>query len=95
MRRIARFLLVLAVVAVGSSGFAAAGQASKADKVQICHGTASGSNPYVLISVSGNALAGHFGKTPPGHGENNHSDSLVGTDCSGEAGGVDDGGSQE
>jgi hypothetical protein len=32
----------------------------KADKVTICHGTGSATNPYVKISVSRNALGGHF-----------------------------------
>jgi len=43
-------------------------------KVTICHGTASAKNPYVLINVDTNALAGHFNGTAPGHGKNNYPD---------------------
>ena len=63
------------------SGVAAAAalngaQADPAPKVTICHGTGSATNPYVIITVSKNALKnGHFhnGVEPghgPGHSEN-------------------------
>jgi hypothetical protein len=44
--------------------------ADPAPKVTICHGTGSATNPYVLITVSANALeSGHFhGGVEPGHG---------------------------
>ena len=48
-----------------------------ADKVMLCHGTASATNPYVLISVSANALEGHFDGTAPGHGWRNAPDFLL------------------
>ena len=61
---------VLAVAVAAQTG-------SAADKVQICHGTASDSNPYVLITVSANAqdthLVGQDG-TAPGHGRQNAPD---------------------
>ena len=59
-------------VAACSVGFAAAAGASNGDKVSICHGTASDNNPYVLIDVSENAIAGHFDGSAPGHGKNSH-----------------------
>ena len=39
-------------------------------KVQICHGTASDTNPYVLVDVSANAASTHLG----GHGAQNAPD---------------------
>ena len=81
----------MAVIVCGlcSVGVTAAAQGSNAGKVLLCHGTASDSNPYVLISVNVNALAGHFDGTAPGHGKNNYPDYLVpagSTDCSGGEG---------
>ena len=73
-------------VAACSVGFAVGAQASNSDKVALCHGTASETNPYVLISVSENALGGHLDGTGPGHGKNNHLDYLLPagqSDCSG------------
>ena len=45
-------------------------QAAPAPKVTICHGTGSATNPYVIITVSENALKhGHFHNgVEPGHG---------------------------
>lgn len=87
MRRIAFTTLAAAAC---STALVAGAAAAPADKVQLCHGTASPSNPYVLISVSENALAGHFDGTAPGHGKNNHPDFLLPagqSDCSGGPGG--------
>ena len=63
--------------------FVGVGTAAQNDKVQICHGTASDKNPYVLMSsVDESALAGHFDGTAPGHGKNNNPDFLaVKGDC--------------
>lgn len=45
------------------------------DKVAICHGTASESNPYVLIVVDdASTWEGHFSGGGPGHGKKNHPD---------------------
>ena len=77
MGRIARSSLVVAS-ALGALAVAVAAQAGgPADKVLLCHGTASANNPYVLISVSENALQGHFDGTAPGHGEQNAPDFLL------------------
>jgi hypothetical protein len=84
-----------AVVAIAclAAAMAVAGGASAADKVQICHGTASATNPYVVISVGKSARAGH----PDGeaaHGWKNHPDLVyVGGQCVavGDGGGSDDG----
>ena len=85
MTRLRRYVLTLAVCAVSALGIATASLASSDDPIVICHGTASGHNPYVQISVDHNALAGHFDGTEPGHGQNNHPDFLAnGGDCSGE-----------
>ena len=64
-------------VAACSVGLAVGAQASNGDKVSLCHGTASESNPYVLISVSENALEGHLDGSGPGHGQNNYPDFLL------------------
>ena len=59
-------------------------------KILICHGTASQTNPYVLISVAAEAVNGHFDGTgwildidllilkAPGHGPRNHPDIYLG-----------------
>jgi hypothetical protein len=82
MRRINRITLAVAACGLCSVGVTAAVQASNAGKVLICHGTDSESNPYVLISVSENAVATHL----EGHGANNYPDFLLSagrSDCSG------------
>jgi hypothetical protein len=63
--------VLVALVLVAPAGAAPDG------KVLVCHGTASDTNPYVLVSVSENALAGHFGEDPPGHGKNNYPDYVA------------------
>jgi len=74
MRRITRSSLV-AASALGALAVAVAAQAGgAAEKVLLCHGTASAKNPYVLISVSENALQGHLDGTAPGHGWQNAPD---------------------
>ena len=82
MRRINRITLAVATCAACGIGVSAAAQASNAGKVLLCHGTASDSNPWLLISVSENAAATHLG----GHGPNNYPDFLLPagrSDCSG------------
>jgi ABC-type sugar transport system substrate-binding protein len=72
MRRITRSSL-LAVGAAGALAAAVAAQAGDStDKVYICHGTASDTNPYVLIHVSMEALPAHLG----GHGFQNAKDFI-------------------
>jgi hypothetical protein len=81
-------MCVLAACGVASVALAAGAQASNNDAIVICHGTASDTNPYVLISVDEHALAGHFDGTAPGHGKNNHPDLFPNVDGScGDGGG--------
>jgi hypothetical protein len=47
---------------------------ARAGKANICHGTASDSNPYVLISIDESALKAHFDGSGKGHGARNHPD---------------------
>ena len=72
---------VALVAGLAGLGVAAAPSgAEPAEKVRVCHGTASETNPYVLIEVSANALEnGHF-KDGEGqaHGKSNHPDHLLG-----------------
>lgn len=82
MGRITRVVLTLVVCGLTGVGVTSAAQAADAGKVLLCHGTASDTNPYVLISVSANAAANHL----DGHGKNNYPDFLLpfgSTDCSG------------
>lgn len=76
MRRTARASLVAATTLVALALAAAAQAGDDAEKVLVCHGTASETNSYVLISVSANALEGHFDGTEPGHGWRNAPDML-------------------
>jgi hypothetical protein len=76
MRGIARASLV-AANALGALVFAVAAQAGGgAETVLVCHGTASATNPYELISVNANALQGHFDGAAPAHGWQNAPDML-------------------
>jgi ABC-type sugar transport system substrate-binding protein len=80
MRGRTRTGLAVVACALGSIVAASAAQAA-GGKVLICHGTASDTNPYVLISVSESAAATHL----DGHGQSNHPDFLLPSgksDCS-------------
>lgn len=77
MKNITRSSVVVAG-ALGALAVAVGAQAGgSAGKVLLCHGTASAKNPYVLISVSENAVSGHFDGTAPGHGWRNAPDFLL------------------
>lgn len=75
-----RALALVAAAAATSMLWAGAAGAAPAEKVLICHGTASETNPYVLIEVSANSFKdGHFDGGPevPGHGWQNNPDKLA------------------
>lgn len=59
-------------------------KASKLDKVTICHATGSATNPFVKITVSPNAINGHFENN--GTPKSGHEDDILlegDTDCPG------------
>jgi ABC-type sugar transport system substrate-binding protein len=72
--------VVVAAILAAPAGAAPAG------KIVVCHGTASTTNPYVVITVSENATAGHK-EGEAGHGKNNSPDSYGTEECGGETGG--------
>ena len=72
-----RRLLMATALAAGALALPATTSADEG-RVWICHGTASQSNPYVLIGVAPSAVAGHFDGTAPGHGKNNYPDIYIG-----------------
>jgi hypothetical protein len=72
--------------------------AAPPDKVTICHGTASESNPYVEVTVSAASFKdGHFDDGPENksHGDQNHPDFVLeeGRSCDDGPGGGTDGSS--
>lgn len=88
MRHAPRTTAMLAAMAIAGLTLAATGSA-EANKISICHGTASETNPYVLVTVDDHAVAGHMDGTAPGHGWKNHPDVLLAegeTECPGEEG---------
>jgi hypothetical protein len=77
VKNMKRFIKLGLIGALGFAiwmGMAQAQAEQREHKVAICHGTASDSNPYVLIVVDVHALNGHFDGTAPGHGKNNYPD---------------------
>lgn len=92
MTKLAKLALLLATL---GTIVAAPAPAADEGKVLICHGTASATNEWVLVSVSVSALSGHFDGVnfdQPGHGWQNAEDFFLNgrTDCSGGPGGGDD-----
>ena len=69
----------LAAASIASLAGVGVAAAAPAEKVTICHGTASESNPYVEITVSAHSFKdGHFDDgTAPSHGANNHPDFVL------------------
>ncbi len=66
----------LVVSALGALAVGVGAQAGVADKVDVCHGTASAKNMYVLITIDVNGLNGHLDGTDPGHGWKNYPDMV-------------------
>ena len=66
--------------ALGALAVTVAAQGATDEKVLVCHGTASATNPLVLIEVSESALNGHFDiaadgeLVATGHGKQNAPD---------------------
>ena len=65
--------------ALGALAVAVTAQGATDEKVLVCHGTASATNPLVLIEVSQSALNGHFDVQDglivgAGHGKQNAPD---------------------
>ena len=78
MRQAARMTATLTACGALAVGIVAAAPGKQLDefppeghKATICHGTASETNPYVLITVDEHALPAHFGPDGPG-GESGH-----------------------
>ena len=93
MPRAARSTALLAALVLTAIGGATTASASQDHKVRLCHGTASATNPYVLIAVDEHALKGHFDGDAPGHGQNNAPDFVLADDASDCSGGPGEGGS--
>ena len=107
MRRSISIAAGVLATAGGLMALTPSSSAAPSEKVTICHGTASGSHPYVEITVSASSFKdGHFDDGPDNksHGDQNHPDFVLtegrtcadgpggGTDGSSDDGSVDDGG---
>jgi len=70
----------LGIAALGALAVAVTAHGATDEKVLVCHGTASATNPLVLIEVSQSALNGHFDfaqdgtLVATGHGKQNAPD---------------------
>ncbi len=67
MKTAVRVILATSALGIGLVGFASPASAKPADKVTICHGTSSDTNPHVVITISENALKAHLGDGGKGH----------------------------
>jgi|GEM_PF-3858351 len=76
---IGAFVMASTISVVGVTGLSGVAGAEPLDKVTICHGTASDTNPYEEITVSANSFkSGHFDGVPnPSHGANNNPDFIL------------------
>lgn len=82
-----RTVTAIVLVMLTLSSLAASALAGpREDKHWVCHGTASATNPYVLIWIDGSALPAHLGAPPytvgeprdDAHGHRNHPDIYMG-----------------
>lgn len=91
-------LVIATSVLAATGGLWVTGSASgaaPAEKVTICHGTASEANPYVEITVSSSSFKdGHFDDGPnnKSHGDNNNPDFVLveGRTCADGPGGEEE-----
>ena len=61
MKHLARALMALGLLgAVAAAGAVAAPAIAQADRITICHRTASERNPFVAITISASALEAHL-----------------------------------
>jgi hypothetical protein len=98
MRRSTSIAAGVLATAGGLLALSPPSNASPPEKVTICHGTASESNPYVEVTVSASSFKdGHFDDGPnnKSHGDQNHPDFVLeeGRSCDDGPGGGTDGSS--